>query len=40
MEYCKPVCTPIVTGCKLSKENEAKEVDKKLYNQWLEACSM
>ena len=25
MEDCKPVCTPMITDCKLSKEDEAKE---------------
>ena len=27
MEDCKPVSTPMVTGCKLSKDDESKEVD-------------
>ena len=30
-EYCKPFCTPMTTGCKLSKEDESKEVDPKHY---------
>ena len=30
MEDCKPVCTPMITDCKLSKEDEAKEVDQKI----------
>ena len=29
MEECKPVCTPMINGCKLSKEDEANEVEKK-----------
>jgi hypothetical protein len=31
MEDCKPVSTPMTTGCKLSKDDESKEVDQKLY---------
>ena len=31
MEECKPVCTPMINGCKLSKEYEANEVEKNLY---------
>ena len=31
MEDCKPMITPMVTGCKLSKEDKYKEVDQKLY---------
>jgi hypothetical protein len=31
MEYCKPVSTPMVTSCKLSKDDESKEVDQRLY---------
>ena len=27
MEDCKPVSTPMTTGCKLSKDDESKEVD-------------
>ena len=27
METCAPVSTPIVGGCKLSKDNESLEVD-------------
>jgi hypothetical protein len=31
MEDCKPVKTPMVTGCKLSKEDESKEENQTLY---------
>jgi hypothetical protein len=31
IEYCKPVSTPIVTGCKLCKEDEYKETYQSLY---------
>ena len=31
MEDCKHVSTPMTTGCKLSKDDESKEVDQKLY---------
>ena len=31
MEDCKPVTTPMVTGCKLRKDDESKEVDQKMY---------
>ena len=31
MEDCKSVITPMVTGCKLSKEDEYKETDQSLY---------
>ena len=30
MEDCKPVSTPMIIGCKLSKDDESKEVDQKL----------
>ena len=30
MEDCKPISTPMTTGCKLSKDDESKEVDQKL----------
>lgn len=35
-EDCKPICTPMTVGCKLSKEDESKIVDQKLYkiNDW------
>ena len=31
MEYCKPVLTPMITGCKLSLEDSSKDVDQRLY---------
>ena len=31
MEDWKPVSTPMIAGCKLSKDEELKEVDQKLY---------
>ena len=31
MEDCKPVSTPMITGCMLNKEDESKEVGKILY---------
>ena len=31
LEDCKPVCTPMIVGCKLSKEDESKDVDPKHY---------
>ena len=31
MEDCKTVSTPMIIGCKLSKDDESKEVDQKLY---------
>ena len=34
-EYCKHVCTPMTTGCKLSKDNESKEVDPKHYRSMI-----
>ena len=36
IEDCKPVSTPMITGCKLSKEDESKEVDSKDFevNDW------
>ena len=35
MEDCKPVSTPMTTGCKLSKDDESKEVDQKLYRSMI-----
>ena len=35
MEYCKPVSTPMITGCKMSKEDESKEVDQRLYRSMI-----
>ena len=29
LEDCKPVCTPMTAGCKLSKEDETKDMDPK-----------
>ena len=31
MEDCQPVCTPIITRCKLRKEDEENEVDQNIY---------
>jgi hypothetical protein len=31
MEDCKPISTPMVTGCKLRKEDESKEDNKTIY---------
>ena len=31
MQYCKPVGTPIVTGCKLSKIDDSENVEQKIY---------
>ena len=31
MDDCKPLSTPMITGCELSKEDESKEVDQRLY---------
>ena len=38
MEDCKPISTPMITGCKLSKYDESKEVDQKLYRSMI--CSL
>ena len=35
MEDCKPVSTPMITGCKLSKEDEYEEVDQRLYRSMI-----
>ena len=35
MEDCRPVSTPMVTGCKLSKDDESKEADQKLYRSMI-----
>ena len=35
MEDCKPVSTPMITGFKLSKEDESKEVDQSLYRSMI-----
>ena len=34
-EDCKPVCTPMIVGCKLSKEDESKTVDPKHYRSMI-----
>ena len=31
MEYYKPMSNPMITDCKLNKEDESKEVDQRLY---------
>jgi hypothetical protein len=31
IENCKPVSTPMVTGCQLSKEDESKEPNQNMY---------
>jgi hypothetical protein len=35
MEDCKPVSTPMVIGCKLSKDDESKEADQRLYRSMI-----
>ena len=35
MEDCKPVSTPMITDCKLSKDDESKEVDQRLYRSMI-----
>ena len=35
MEYCKPVSTPMIIGYKLSKDDESKEVDQRLYRSMI-----
>ena len=35
MEESKPISTPMTTGCKLSKDDESKEVDQKLYRSMI-----
>ena len=35
MEDCKPVGTPMITGCRLSKDDESPEVDQKLYRSMI-----
>ena len=34
-EDCKPVCTPMLVGCKLNKEDESKTVDQNLYKSMI-----
>jgi hypothetical protein len=31
MAYCKPTSTPMVTGCKLRKDDDSKEADQRIY---------
>ena len=35
MEDCKPISTPMITGCKLRKDDESKEVDQRLYRSMI-----
>jgi len=35
MEYCKHVSTPIITGCKLSKDDESLELDHTMYRSMI-----
>ena len=35
MEDCKPVTTPMIINCMLSKEDESKEVDQKIYRSMI-----
>jgi len=35
MEDCKPVSTPMVTGCRLSKDDTSLEFDQKLYRSMI-----
>jgi hypothetical protein len=35
MEYCKPVSTPMVTRCKLNKEDKSKETDQYMYRSMI-----
>ena len=35
MEDCKPVSTPMIISCKLSKEDESKEVDQRIYRSMI-----
>src|SRR5271154_7578075 len=35
LEDCKPVSTPMITGCKLSKDDESQKVDLKLYRSMI-----
>ena len=35
LEDCKPVCTPMAVSCKLSKEDESKDVDPKNYRSMI-----
>ena len=35
MEDCKPILTPMVTGCKLSIDDSSKDVDQRLYRSMI-----
>ena len=35
MEDCKHVSTPMITGCKLSKEDESEQVDQRIYRSMI-----
>jgi len=35
MEDCKPTSTTIIAGCKLSEDDDSKEVDQKLYRSMI-----
>ena len=35
MEDCKPMSTPIITWCKLSKDDESLEVDQTMYRSMI-----
>ena len=35
MEDCKPVSTPMIIGCKRSKDDESKEFDQRLYSSMI-----
>ena len=35
MEESKPISTPMVTGCKLSKDDESLEVDHTMYRSMI-----
>jgi hypothetical protein len=35
MEECAPVSTPMITGCKLSKDDESPEVNSTLYRSMI-----
>ena len=35
MEYCKPVGTPMVTGCKLSNTDDSESVEQKIYRSMI-----
>ena len=35
MEYCKPMSTPMITGCKLCADNGSPDIDQKLYRSMI-----